>query len=184
MRGDKTEARKAAFIRRKGADPSVTAEANRHLLAALRDAPGRNVSGYWPIRTEIDPRPSMVELAQSHVLCLPDVAGEGRPLVFRRWRPGAEMIPGAFGTSWPADPELVVPETLIVPLAAFTDDGYRLGYGGGFYDRTLEQLRKKGPVTAIGFAYEAQRADSLPLEATDQPLDALVTETGIRRFAR
>lgn len=182
MKGVKEEARKAAFLRRKGADPAVTAEANRHLEAAIRGAPGRVVSGYLPIRTELDTRPAMEAVAASHALCLPVVVGAGRPLVFRRFVFGAEMIQGDFGTSWPADPVELEPETLIVPLAAFTEDGYRLGYGGGFYDRTLERLRSRGPVTAIGFAYEVQRAENLPLEPTDQPLDMLVTEAGVRRF--
>ena len=92
------------------------------------------------------------------------------------------MVAGPFGASVPATAKPMRPEVVIVPLVAFTADGYRLGYGGGFYDRTLEKLRALGPVLAVGFAYGAQEADALPLEPTDQRLDALVTETGTRWF--
>ena len=178
----KSAARKEAFARRRSADPSLAEAANQYLEAAVRAAPGTLVSAYWPIRTEIDPRPAIKALADSHVVGLPIVTGDGRPLAFRRWLPGAEMEVGAFGAEIPTTREEVVPEILIIPLAAFTDDGYRLGYGGGFYDRTLEELRARGEVTAIGFAYSIQRVKSLPLEPTDQPLDIIVTEIGLRRI--
>ena len=179
---EKAAARKDAYARRKTADPTLSGTANRHLEAAVRAAPGKVVSAYWPIRTEIDPRPMIHALAASHMIGLPVVKGAGLPLAFRRWVPGAKMEVGAFGAEIPTDPGEVVPDILIVPLAAFSEDGYRLGYGGGFYDRTLEILRARGPVTAIGFAYEVQLAETLPLEPTDQPLDIIVTETGLRRF--
>jgi len=175
---DKDAARKAAFAARAAADRSGMARANEHLEAAVRAAPGRIVSGFWPIRTEIDPRPTLHALAETHQLCLPVVAGTGLPLVFRRWHPGAAMEIGAYGASIPADPAEIEPQTLIVPLAAFDVAGFRLGYGGGFYDRTLERLRRKGPVTAIGFAFGAQRVEDLPRDATDQALDLIVTEDG------
>ncbi len=182
MADEKAAARKAAFLRRKTADPTLAEAANRHLEAAVRAAPGKVVSAYWPIRTEVDPRPTIHALVESHMIGLPVVNGAGQPLTFRRWVPGAEMEVGAFGAEIPTNPEEVVPDILIIPLAAFSEDGYRLGYGGGFYDRTLEILRNRGPVTAIGFAYDVQRAESLPIEPTDQPLDIIVTETGLRRF--
>lgn len=178
----KAAARKEAYARRKSADPSVADAANRHLEAAVRGTVGSMVSAYWPIRTEIDPRPTINALSQSFVIGLPVVAGAGLPLEFRRWMPGTEMEKGAYGAEIPITLETVIPDILIVPLAAFTEDGYRLGYGGGYYDRTLEKLRARGPVTAIGFSYEAQLADALPLEPTDQPLDIIVTETGLRRI--
>ncbi|MGI9389044.1 MAG: 5-formyltetrahydrofolate cyclo-ligase [Boseongicola sp.] len=174
----KAVARKEAYARRKSADPVLAEAANRHLEAAVRAALGKMVSAYWPIRTEIDPRPAINALAKSHVIGLPVVGGTGLPLTFRRWVPGADMEVREFGAEIPTATEEMVPDILIVPMAAFTDDGYRLGYGGGFYDRTLEVLRSRGAVTAIGFAYDIQRATSLPLEPTDQPLDIIVTETG------
>ncbi|WP_371286182.1 5-formyltetrahydrofolate cyclo-ligase [Albidovulum sp.] len=89
------------------------------------------------------------------------------------------MVPGTFGALVPAEGDWIEPEVLIVPLLAFDRRGYRLGYGGGFYDRTLEALRARGPVTAIGFAFAAQEVDEVPIEATDQPLDIVVTDKGI-----
>ena len=89
------------------------------------------------------------------------------------------MEEGPFGAMIPAAGGWIVPEILIVPLVAFDRKGGRLGYGGGFYDRTLAELRASGPVLAIGFAFAAQEAEDLPLEPTDQPLDLIVTEAGV-----
>lgn len=89
------------------------------------------------------------------------------------------MVAGEFGAQIPAVPDWLVPDVLIVPLVAFDRQGGRLGYGGGFYDRTLEQRRAQGPVLAIGFAFGAQEASELPLEPTDQWLDLIVTEAEV-----
>ena len=93
------------------------------------------------------------------------------------------MIAGDFGALIPAEGPWLVPQVLIVPLLSFDARGYRLGYGGGFYDRTLEGLRARGPVLAVGFAFAAQEVDTVPTEPTDQRLDAVVSETGVRVFA-
>ncbi|NND41520.1 MAG: 5-formyltetrahydrofolate cyclo-ligase [Silicimonas sp.] len=176
---EKADERALAFKRRAKADPSARDAANAHLNVAIRASTGHVVAGYWPIRTEIDPRPTMTALSESHAWCLPVVVGQGLPLAFRPWTPGAEMVDGAFGTSWPASEEAVAPDILVVPMSAFDMRGYRLGYGGGFYDRTLEALRAQGQVTAIGFAYSIQETTQVPTEPTDQPLDLIVTELGI-----
>jgi 5-formyltetrahydrofolate cyclo-ligase len=98
-------------------------------------------------------------------------------LAFRRWHPGVEMEKDGFGVPIPVGTDTIVPSVLVVPMLAFDDAGHRLGYGAGHYDRTLAALRPNGPVTAIGFAFEAQRVDTaLPIEPTDEPLDYLVTE--------
>jgi 5-formyltetrahydrofolate cyclo-ligase len=115
---------------------------------------------------------------------VPVIQAAGRPLLFSRWTPGCDMIEGPFGARIPAVTELVEPEILIVPLVAFDASGGRLGYGGGFYDRTLAQLRARRATLAIGFAFAAQEAEALPLEPTDQPLDMIVTETGIRDLTK
>lgn len=175
----KRTARQAAYARRAKADPAVTGVANRNLEAAIRSAPGRAVAGYWPIRTEIDPRPTLHALAGTHDLCLPVVGGTSEPLAFRHWTPDTEMELGAYGAAIPVDPVDMIPSILIVPLAAFDRRGYRLGYGGGFYDRTLEELRYAGQITAIGFAFAIQEMDEVPREPTDQPLDLIVTENGV-----
>lgn len=110
---------------------------------------------------------------------MPHVLGKEQPLGFLHWTPQVELIEGAFGVMIPARQRPVVPRVLIVPMLAFDGRGYRLGYGGGFYDRTLEKLRATGDITAIGLAYSAQMFEALPVEDTDQPLDMIVTEDGV-----
>ena len=145
----KAAARKAAFAARKAAKGRVDEEpARANLRAVLAAFRGRPLSGYMPIRTEIDPVPAMA--GWSGPVGVPVIEGPGRPLSFARWHPGAEMVDGAFGASVPRAVSPMVPEVLIVPLLAFSEAGYRLGYGGGFYDRTLEGLRARGRVFAVG----------------------------------
>jgi len=152
------------------------------LLAAIAELEGPVVSGYWPIRTEIDPRPALRALSETRRIVLPVVEGAGRPLAFRSWHPGAAMERGVYGAQIPADPAGEDPQILILPLLAFDARGYRLGYGGGFYDRTLAKLRALRPTVAIGFAYAAQEVGAVPVEPTDERLDLVVTEEGVRRF--
>ncbi len=159
-----------------------TAPALAALLAAIGDRRGA-VSFYWPIRTEIDPRAAMEALADRQVVCLPVTQGYA-PLSFRAWRPRVAMETDGFGVSVPSETDAVTPQVLVIPMLGFDDAGNRLGYGAGHYDRTLERLRVHGPVTAIGFAYEAQRVDTLPTEPTDQPLDMIVTEAKTRHVMR
>ena len=151
------------------------------------------VSGYVPVRGEIDVMPLLTRLADAgHTCGLPVMHGKGNPLTFLDWQPGMEMVPGTFGIATPPGTSSeVIPALLLVPLLAFDDNGYRLGYGGGFYDRTLMKLRKDAGagmtgagITAVGVAYEAQHCASLPLGEFDEPLDWIVTEEGVRRFAR
>ncbi len=175
---DKSAARNAAFARRKAAHAAGGAGAGylSEVLAGYRGVP---LAGYMAMRTEIDPTAAMEEAAAHGPVGVPVIMGAGQPLKFRRWEPGCAMIPGAFGAQIPETGEWMTPEIVIVPLVAFTRDGGRLGYGGGFYDRTLEQLRAERATLAIGFAYAAQEDAGLPLEPTDQPLDLIVTEQGI-----
>ncbi len=181
MNVDKSETRKAAFMRRKLAHGlGLDGAAQDALRAALAPYQGRVLAGYMPIRTEVDPLPVMAEWYAP--VGVPVIVGAGRPLHFHRWTPDAEMVDGPFGARVPAAAEPVVPQVLIVPLVAYDDAGNRLGYGGGFYDRTLERFRAAQETVAIGFAYSGQKADELPLEPTDQRLDAIVTEWGVTRF--
>ncbi|MHA6262803.1 5-formyltetrahydrofolate cyclo-ligase [Arenibacterium sp. CAU 1754] len=175
----KQAARKAAFARRKAAHEAVAPGAAGHLSEVLAGYRGMPLAGYMPIRTEIDPTPAMAEAAAHGPVGVPVIQGAAQPLKFSRWEPGGDMKPGPFGAMIPVVDDFFDPEILIVPLVAFDLNGGRLGYGGGFYDRTLEQLRAQRPTLAIGFAYEAQRDDALPLEPTDQPLDMIVTEARI-----
>lgn len=148
-------------------------------------APGTIVSGFWPLPSEIDPRPVLYHLhARGHPVALPVVTGRGRPLTFRHWRPGLELIPGSFGVLHPGPeaPE-ALPRLLIVPLLAFDRRGYRLGYGGGFYDRTLTGLRRTGRTVAVGVAFAMQEVEATPRDETDEPLDWVVTEREAIRLA-
>lgn len=179
----KADARKSAFVRRKSAHDGYFGEtATQHLLEFLDPHRGKPVAAYMPIRTEIDVMPVMEEMSKHGVVGVPVILGNGQPLEFHRWQQGAEMQDGPFGARIPKNSELVTPQVVILPLVAFDRAGYRLGYGGGYYDRTLEILRKNRPVIAVGFAYAAQETGSLPIEPTDQFMDAIVTEQGIRWF--
>lgn len=175
----KADARKAGFARRKeahGADPGTGAGVLSGFLAGYRGVP---VSGYMPIRSEIDPLPAMAEAAAHGPVGIPVITAAGQPLMFARWEPDMALVAGPFGARIPADPQFFEPEIVIVPLVAFDARGARLGYGGGFYDRTLAQLRTRRATLAVGFAYTAQEAERLPVEPTDQMLDVIVTEVEV-----
>ncbi|RMD95229.1 MAG: 5-formyltetrahydrofolate cyclo-ligase [Alphaproteobacteria bacterium] len=181
----KAAARKAALARRKAAfEAGDDGAGAARLLDVLRAHRGRPLAGYMPMRTEIDPLPAMARMARHGPVGVPVIEGKGRPLRFRAWTPEAEMEEGPFGARVPKRGAWIVPEVLIVPLVAFDRRGGRLGYGGGFYDRTLARLRAADPATlAIGFAFAAQEADELPLEPTDEPLDLIVTEREVIALA-
>jgi 5-formyltetrahydrofolate cyclo-ligase len=156
----------------------LDAAANARLLAWIGQGAGDIIAGYMPIRTEISPLPAMEALCAANTLCVPVVPGAAQPLLFHRWTPKTEMQPGAFGAMVPQQADTVRPTLVIVPLVAFDARRGRLGYGGGFYDRTLEGLRATNPnLRVVGFAYDAQEIAAVPLEPTDQPLDALITPT-------
>ena len=180
----KAAARKEAFARRKAAHHTAAPGASALLSEVLAGHRGVPISGYMPIRTEIDPLPAMAEAAAYGPVGVPVIQAAGQPLLFSAWEPDAPMKEGPFGAQIPARDDFFEPEIVIVPLVAFDGQGGRLGYGGGFYDRTLEQLRAKRATLAIGFAYAAQEAEELPLEPTDQQLDMIVTERDVRHFPR
>jgi len=177
----KAALRKTALAARKQAHatPGLGVRATDALLAEIEPWVVSAIAGYMPIRTEIDPLPAMTALAERSRLCVPVIDGPGLPLDFYLWSPGCEMIDGPFGAKIPAEDISVRPTLLIVPLVGFDAACNRLGYGGGYYDRTLAALRAAVPVRAIGFAYAAQELPALPTEPTDQPLDAVVTEAGV-----
>ncbi|WP_299656395.1 5-formyltetrahydrofolate cyclo-ligase [uncultured Tateyamaria sp.] len=166
------EARKAAFDLDAGGASGLLSS----VLAGYRGVP---LAGYMPIRSEIDPLPAMAEAAAHGPVAVPVILGDGKPLSFSRWTPDRPLREGPFGARVPEVDDFLEPEILIVPLVAFTRAGGRLGYGGGFYDRTLEQLRGRRATLAIGFAYGAQEMEALPLEPTDQTLDMIVTDSEV-----
>ncbi|EBA12528.1 5-formyltetrahydrofolate cyclo-ligase [Roseobacter sp. CCS2] len=175
---DKSAARTAAFARRKAAHRPYAATAG-YLSEVLAGHRGVPLAGYMAMRTEINPTPAMEEAAAHGPVGVPVIIGAGQPLRFRRWEPDCALIKGEFGAMIPEIGDWMTPQIVIVPLVAFDRNGGRLGYGGGFYDRTLEKLRAVQPTMAIGFAYQAQEDENLPLAPTDQPIDLIVTENGI-----
>ena len=178
----KAALRKAAYAARKAAfDQGHGLAATAALLAEIGPVRGRIISGYMPIRTELDPVPAMTALAGENRICVPVIEAAGQPLRFREWAPGVPMVDGPFGAEVPASGDRLEPDILIVPLVGFDKDANRLGYGGGFYDRTLARLRSMGRVRAIGFAFAAQELPALVQEPTDQVLDVIVTEAGTVR---
>jgi len=160
---------------------AATGVAARFMASPLLPmAAGAIVAGYMPMRSEIDPRLLMDRLAAADsVLCLPDVVAEGTPLAFRRWAPNQPLNTGRYGISVPSsDADELVPDLVLVPILAFDRQGHRLGYGGGYYDRTIARLRERGDVLAVGLAFSGQVRDDLPVGPHDMYLDWIVTESG------
>ena len=177
----KAALRKSALARRDGLDAGFRDAASQavatHVDAlALSMAPGP-VSGFWPIRTEIDPRPALERLRiRGFPSALPRVTAAG--LVFCSWSHGETLVKAGFGLSEPGpDADIVRPATMLVPLAAFDRRGHRIGYGAGYYDRAIAGCRLDGaPLLTIGVAFSCQEIEAVPDEPHDMPLDFLVTE--------
>ena len=168
-------ARKTAFDAKRAGQASVLSE----FLAGHRGVP---TAGYMPINTEISPLAAMAEQSAYGDVGVPVILGAGQPLKFARWEPDMPLIAGEFGAQIPENPEFFTPELIILPLVAWDKSGNRLGYGGGFYDRTIEGLRENGAVLAAGFAFDEQEQTGLPIEDTDQPLDLMITQSVIHSF--
>ena len=174
----KGERRAAAKTR-----PDAGRHAARNLMQSVNIPGGAIVALYYPIKDELDTEPLAAALTENNVAIVLPVTGERKaPLIFRSYKPGDNLIPGAYGEKIPGENASIVSPTIIVtPLLAFTRVGGRLGYGGGYYDRTLAASRKAGDVLAVGYAYGAQEVDALPLSPLDQPLDWIVTEREVIR---
>lgn len=155
---------------------------NKAIESALRELlpeAAETVFGlYWPFRAEFAIRPLMRELHKrgGHP-ALPAVVERNAPLEFRSWYPGVTMQDGAYGIPEPLETNSVTPDVLIIPLVGFDNDGYRLGYGGGYYDRTISAFRQQP--TLIGVGYELSRLDSIQPQPHDIPMDYIVTEAGV-----
>lgn len=160
----------------------AVAESGAALVAERRPA---RVSVFVSIRGEIDTAPLLARLHAIGVpLCLPVIARKAAPLTFRAWAPGEPLEERRFGLLEPGEAAAEVePDLLFTPLAAFDARGYRLGYGGGFYDRTLAKLRARRPTTAIGLAFAVQEVTRVPIDPFDQPLDGVLTEAGYLAIA-
>lgn len=192
----KAALRQTAQLQRRAASAAAPAAGEAVCALVLERIPipaGAAVSGYWPMRSELDCRPLLYALhGRGHPVGLPVIIGKGQPLVFRSWHPGLAMVAGGFGTEVPdQDCPEITPAALFVPLLAFDRQGFRLGYGGGFYDRTLDRLRSarrasKGdaaPPLAIGVALAGQEVAAVPRDHSDQRLDWIVTEADAIRVA-
>ena len=183
----KSTLRAAALARRDALSDGQRHDAAR-AIATRADVfdikPGTIVAGYIPMRNEIDPRPLMLRLAARGVrLALPTVVGRDVPLVFRAWQADDALVTGPFGTSHPEDhAEEVVPDIVLVPLAAFDRRGHRIGYGGGYYDRTLTMLRAAGLIVAAGVAFAVQEVETVPASHHDALLDFVLTDVGTIDF--
>jgi 5-formyltetrahydrofolate cyclo-ligase len=180
----KTELRRELLKRRESIPAHVHAAAARAIAERtlpIELRPGIIVSGYSPLKSEINPLPLMRRFAEAGAqLALPVIAGRGQPLVMRSWTFGQELGAGVWGIREP-NPESteVFPDILIVPLLAFDRRGDRIGYGAGYYDMTIMRLRTLKPIIALGVAFAAQEIDEVPTSPRDARLDLVLTEHGI-----
>ncbi len=146
----------------------------------------KNIAFYYPINTEVDPFP-IIRLLNKKSLnhCLPVICKLNTPLIFREWKKDSKLVKSNFGAKIPSTGNEIIPDLILVPLLAYDNTGSRLGYGGGFYDRTLSNLRKnlKKKIIAIGLAFSSQKYNGLlPVENSDEKIDAILTENGFNFF--
>jgi 5-formyltetrahydrofolate cyclo-ligase len=183
----KKELRREALARRDALDAAWRIEASLKMAEAAEQIPvepGQAVSGFWPMRSEVDVRPLMFALREKGArLCLPAILDQST-IVFRELVRGAEMVDMGFGTFGPG-PEAAVlePALMLVPLAAFDRRGHRIGYGAGYYDRAIARLQAAGrPPRLIGIAFDCQQVPVVPDEAHDVIIPEILTESGLHRF--
>lgn len=183
----KRRLRAMVLARRDALDPHWRAAASQRFTDAasmIAPEPGTMVSGFWPMRSEVDVRPLMEALRDRGArICLPAILSKTE-MVFREMIPGAPLVDMGFQTFGPGeDAPVVDPLVMLVPLVAFDRRGYRIGYGGGYYDRAIEKLVNKGiSPRLIGIAFDCQQVELVPDEPHDVTLPEIVTESGLRRF--
>ena len=186
IEAEKAALRKQAHARRESLSPHFRAEASKTISFQFFDkiafGPEDAIAGYWRIRDEADCQPILLKLMDGgQVVVLPVVTGPDLPLEFRVWAPDAPLYEAGFGTLAPSDlAPRRAPDLILMPLLGFDKAGTRLGYGGGYYDRTLATLTHKPML--VGLAFAAQQLDHIPAESHDVPLDAVVTEEGVEFF--
>lgn len=165
-------------------NPHMGSQLCNQLLDSNKLHSSQVVAVYWPLGHELDPMPLLKTLhALGHQMVLPVMLGASKPLIFRSWRPEDLLQDAGFGTREPSEDKPVFePDVILAPLLAFDRHGFRLGYGGGFYDRTIEKLRQKKSLLVIGLAYAAQEVEEVIKGPYDEPLDAIVTELGLSSF--
>jgi 5-formyltetrahydrofolate cyclo-ligase len=183
----KSDLRTAALAKRDSLSSEHCAAAAQAIAARglpIEITNGAVVAGYSPIRSEIDPAPLMRKLAEHGArLALPAITARGQSLRFRVWSPDDRLMRGPLGILEPSPAAAeIIPDIVLVPLAAFDRLGHRIGYGAGHYDRTLAQLRKSKAITAIGLAFAAQQVKAVPALQHDVALDYVLTETQMFDF--
>ncbi len=184
IESEKTELRRVAAARRDALPADVRKAAAEAIAARAFPLPisrGTIVSGFMPLKSEINPLPLMQKLADAGAqLALPKIAGRGQPLLMRAWQWGAALEAGQWGIREPkADAPEVDPDILLVPLLAFDRTGHRIGYGAGYYDMTIARLRSLKTVTAVGIAFAIQEIPAVPASERDAPLDLVLTENEV-----
>lgn len=182
--------RKEALARRDALDAFWRIEASLEMAETARDQiamePGTIVSGFWPMRSEVDVRPMMFALRERGArLCLPAILDK-TTIVFRELVRGGALVDMGFGTSGPGEEaEMLDPSVMLVPLAAFDRRGHRIGYGAGYYDRAIARLQANGNAPKlIGIAFDCQEVAMVPDEPHDVVIDEILTESGLRGFGR
>ena len=163
---------------------SAAADLAENFMEALTIIGDGSIAGYWPISTEFDVKPLLQKLSCAGItVSLPAVIPDQKTLVFQSWSKSMQLVKGPYGTLQPVGSSaLITPDILMIPLLAFDSAGGRLGYGGGYYDRTLADLRKEKKVTAVGIAYVGQEINEVPTCSSDERLDWIVTEADIRKL--
>ncbi|MEP9386108.1 5-formyltetrahydrofolate cyclo-ligase [Mesorhizobium sp. KR9-304] len=184
----KRELRRSALERRDALDPCWRIEASLEMAEVAKTVidikPGGIVSGFWPMRSEVDVRPAMFALRENGArLCLPAILDKST-IVFRELVRGAALVDMGFGTAGPGEEaETLDPDIMLVPLAAFDARGHRIGYGAGFYDRAIARLTAAGHAPRlIGIAFDCQEVPEVPDEPHDVVIPEILTESGLRRF--
>jgi 5-formyltetrahydrofolate cyclo-ligase len=180
----KAALRSEAAARRDALAPEARKTAAEAIAARrfpLAIAPGTIVSGFMPLKSEINPLPLIQKLSEAGArLALPAIAERGKPLIMRAWEFGAPLDRGQWGIREPKpDAREIDPDILLVPLLAFDRGGYRIGYGAGYYDMTIHRLRTLKPVMAVGIAFAAQEVSEVPKTPRDERLDLVLTEREI-----
>ncbi|HTM81071.1 5-formyltetrahydrofolate cyclo-ligase [Asticcacaulis sp.] len=177
--------RRAAFAQGSPLAGDMLAEIALDHLDARRQWPAKDVviGGYWPIQSEINPFPLMqVFKERGYALALPCLVAEGEEfhMIFRRFSLGDDLVSGPFDIHQPADDaDEIAPDLVLLPLLAFDEQGWRLGYGGGYYDRVLVRLRAQKDMKAYGVAFSGQQLAEVPFEVHDQPLDGIFTDQSV-----
>jgi 5-formyltetrahydrofolate cyclo-ligase len=183
LRSERLAARDALSVEERIEKSMAIAEAGGSLIDLL---PGEEVSGFFPIRSEVDVRPLMHQLRSRGAKLAVPIVVDKHTIIFRELLPGAPVVSTGFGTFGPGEEARIVdPDVMLVPLAAFDRAGHRIGYGAGYYDRAISRLHAKGrQPRLIGVAFDCQQIDIVPAEDHDVALDAILTESGLQAIAK